>query len=115
MPHTPPQPEVPMSDPKQPEFKSAQYEFTDEQNKVLSAMVESMKVVAGMMKILGLVFLIFFAMEAYKAMQNSTNYGPAVGLGTGALFCLVIGFWTGASAASFRKIVDTKNEDIWHL
>ena len=86
-----------MSDPKQPEFKSAQYEFTDEQNKVLSAMVDSMKVVSGMMKILGLVFLIFFAMEAYKAAADrGTAYGPAVGLGSAALFCLVIGFWTGA-------------------
>ncbi|HUR53539.1 MAG TPA: hypothetical protein VMZ71_05390 [Gemmataceae bacterium] len=104
-----------MSDEKKPEFRSAQYEFTDEQNKVLSAMVDSMKVVGGMMKILGLVFLIFFGMEAYKAAQGGTNYGPAVGLGSGALFCLVIAFWTGASAGSFRKIVDTKNEDIWHL
>ena len=60
-------------------------------------------------------FLIFFAMEAYKATKGGTNYGPAVGLGSGVLFCLVIAFWTGASAGSFRKIVDTKNEDIWHL
>ena len=104
-----------MSDPKQPEFKSAQYEFTDEQNKVLGGLVDAMKVVAGMMKILGLVFLIFFAMEAIQAANGGVGYGPAVGLGSGALLCLVIGFWTGASAASFRKIVDTKNEDIWHL
>lgn len=104
-----------MSDPKPTEFKSAQYEFTDEQNKELTSMVDAMKVVSGMMKILGLVFLIFFGMEAVKAAKTSTNYGPAVGLGSAALFCLVIGFWTGASAGSFRKIVDTKNEDIWHL
>jgi hypothetical protein len=104
-----------MSDEKKPEFKSAQYEFTDEQNKELSGLVDAMKVVAGMMKILGLVFLIFFGMEAYKAVKHGGNYGPAIGLGSGALFCLVVAFWTGASSGSFRKIVDTQNEDIWHL
>ena len=34
--------------------------------------------------------------------------------GVNAIF-LCPGFWTGGAATSFRKIVETKNEDIWHL
>jgi hypothetical protein len=37
------------------------------------------------------------------------------GLGAAALVCLCVGFWTGGAAASFRKIAETKNEDVWHL
>ena len=32
-----------------------------------------------------------------------------------ALLSLCVGFWTGGAATSFRKIVETKNEDVWHL
>ncbi len=97
------------------EYKSAQYEFNDEQNRQISALADAMVVVGGLMQLLGLAFVVLCAMALTAAIQAGSGYGPSIGLGSAALLCLCIGFWTGGSASSFRKIVETKNEDIWHL
>jgi hypothetical protein len=98
-----------------PEFKSNQYEFTDEQNRTISELAAGMGTVATLTKLLGLAFLVFFGLTLYQAIEAKGNYGPAAGLGAATLLCLSIGFWTGGSAGSFRRIVETKNEDVWHL
>jgi hypothetical protein len=108
---SPPVPDIPPIK----EYKSAQYEFTDEQNRQISGLVDAMRVTAGLMQLLGLAFVILCTLSVTTAIQTSGGYGPPVGLGAAALLCLCIGFWTGGSANSFRKIVETKNEDIWHL
>jgi hypothetical protein len=99
------------------EYKSAQYEFNDEQNREISALTDAMRVVAGLIQLLGLAFVVLCALTATGAVQagNFTGYGVPIGFGAAALLCLCIGFWTGSAATSFRKIVETKNEDIWHL
>ena len=97
------------------EYKSAQYEFTEEQNRQISGLADAMRVTAGLMQLLGLAFGILCTLSITRAVQTGGGYGPPVGLGAAALMCLCIGFWTGGSANSFRKIVETKNEDIWHL
>jgi hypothetical protein len=108
---TPPAPDIPPIK----EYKSAQYEFNDEQNREISALSDAMRVVASLMQLLGLAFVVLCALTATGAIQVGGGYGPVIGLGSAALLCLCIGFWTGGSATSFRKIVETKNEDIWHL
>jgi hypothetical protein len=95
--------------------RSGQYEFNDEQNRQISGLVDAMRVCAGLMQLMGLAFVVLCTMAVLSAQQSGGGYGPAVGLGAGALLCLSIGFWTGSSATSFRRIVETKNEDIWHL
>jgi hypothetical protein len=99
------------------EYKSAQYEFTEEQNRQISGLVDAMRVVAGLMQLLGLAFVVLTALTATGSIQTPgiIGYGPAIGLGCAALVCLCIGFWTGSAANSFHKIIETKNEDIWHL
>jgi hypothetical protein len=97
------------------EYKSAQYEFNDEQNRQFSGLADAMQVVAGLTQLLGLAFVILCAMAVTTAVQNGGGYGPSIGLGSAALLTLCIGFWTGGAATSFRKIAETKNEDIWHL
>jgi hypothetical protein len=94
--------------------RSGQYEFNDEQNRQISGLSDAMRVVAGLMQLMGLAFVVLCVMAAIAA-RESGGYGPAVGLGAGALLCLSIGFWTGSAATSFRRIVETKNEDVWHL
>src|SRR5262245_54078797 len=92
--------------PPQGEFKSVQYEFNAEQNRTIGELAAAMGVVATLMKVAGLVFLIFFGLTLYEAYQTSTTprgYAPAVGLGAAMLVCLSIGFWTGGSAHSFRR------------
>ena len=96
-------------------FRSAQYEFNDEQNRQISGLADAMRVSASLMQLMGLAFVVLCVMAVVSARQTGGGYGPAIGLGAGALLCLSIGFWTGSSATSFRRIVETKNEDIWHL
>ena len=97
------------------EFKSAQYEFNDEQNREFSSLADAMRVTAGLMQLAGLAFVVLAALTVAQAMSANTGYGPAIGLGAAALLCLCVGFWTGGAATSFRKIAETKNEDVWHL
>src|SRR6478609_5593030 len=98
------------------EFKSAQYEFNDEQNRAFSALADAMRVTASLMQLAGLAFVVLTALTvAHAASANTGGYGPAIGLGAAALLCLCVGFWTGGAATSFRKIAETKNEDVWHL
>ena len=102
--------------PPMTEYKSVQYEFNDEQNRAFSALADAMRVTAGLMQLAGLAFVVMAALTVAHAINAQTSgYGPAVGLGAAALLCLCVGFWTGGAATSFRKIAETKNEDVWHL
>jgi hypothetical protein len=98
------------------EYKSAQYEFNDEQNREFSSLADAMRVTASLMQLAGLGFVVLACLTVAHAIQtNSGGYGPAIGLGAAALLCLCVGFWTGGAATSFRKVAETKNEDVWHL
>lgn len=100
------------------EYKSAQYEFNDEQNREFSALADSMRVTAGLMQLAGLAFVVLAALTAAQVSSAAAGwqtYGPVIGLGAAALFTLCFGFWTGGAATSFRKVAETKNEDVWHL
>jgi len=55
------------------------------------------------------------AASVAKSGASVGVYGSAIGLAAAALLCLWVGFWTGGAATSFRKIAETKNEDVWHL
>ena len=107
---TPPEPT-----PAPTEYKSGQYEFTEEHNRTIAGLADAMRVVASLMQLLGLAFAIFFAFQLLHTLKNRENFFPAIGLGASMLLCLSFGFWTSGAAASFRKIVETKNEDLWHL
>ena len=104
-----------MSAPPQPEFRSEQYEFTTEQNRAINELAGAMEVVATLMKVLGFAFLILFGLLLLQAVQLGSGYGPVIGLGAAMLLCLTTGFWTSRSAHSFRQIVESQNQDIWHL
>lgn len=86
------------------EFKSGQYEFSDEQSRTVSGLADAMRAVAAPLQLLGLAFVIFFAVQLMTAINEKAHYGPAVGLGAAAVFFLAVGFWTGGAAASFRKV-----------
>src|SRR5436190_14291520 len=92
--------------PPMKEYKSAQYEFNDEQNREFSSLADAMRVTAGLMQLAGLAFVVLAAMTTVQAVnsgsQNLGAYGPAIGLGSAALLTLCVGFWTGGAATSFR-------------
>jgi hypothetical protein len=97
----------------------AQYEFTDENNRTISELSVAMRAYSGLMYVLGLVFAVFLiltAVSAYKADPPWFGaWGFPVVLGAVTLICLAFGFWTSSAAGSFRKIVETRNQDVWHL
>ena len=103
-----------MSVPQPPEFKSGQYEFNEEQNRQFSGLADAMVAFATLMKVLGLVFGLLLGLHLAGTLKTS-GHGPTVGLAAAALLCVCFGFFTGSSSASFRKIVETKNSDVWHL
>jgi hypothetical protein len=69
------------------------------------------------MYILGLVFAIFCGLTAIAAVKSAAwhTWGFPVILGAVALLAVMFGFWTGSASGSFRKIVETRNQDVWHL
>ena len=76
------------------DFKSDQYEFTDEQAKNVGALAHSMAAVAMMLKLLGLAFVIFAGLQLSVALSMQATLCSTVGLGGG---CVVV---------SGRRILD---------
>jgi hypothetical protein len=115
--------------PAQVPFKSGQPEFSDEHNRTFSGLSDSMRAFANLMKILGAVFglLLIVAIIAAVVMKGKPPEGVVEGpMRTGpwgyvlmlapfAVLFLTFGLWAGNSAASFRKIAESKNEDVWNL
>jgi hypothetical protein len=50
-----------------------------------------------------------------KLPANNHLWGIALGTGASGLFYLLLGIWTRSASQSFRKIVDTRGNDISHL
>ena len=135
---------------------SAQYEFTEDQNKQIGGLAGSMRFVGLFSVILGVVALLITLLavlfifrdrlptgfrekaadyyqkakaklpedlqkqaEEYSVdkipTQNNFLVGVAIFCGVTGLFFLLQGIWARSSAASFRKIVDTRGHDITNL
>lgn len=115
----PPQP--PQIPPQMP-FKSTQYEFNDEQNRTFSGLSDSMRSFANLMKILGAVvgvlLIVAIVIAVIKQPQDKfvlAPWGTVVTLTPLTILFLTFGLWAGGSAASFRKIAETHNQDVWNL
>jgi protein-S-isoprenylcysteine O-methyltransferase Ste14 len=115
-------PPQPPQIPGQVPFKSAQHEFTDEHNRTFSGLSDAMRSFANLMKILGAVFAVLVVGAVILALMKQTPekahvgpWGLVVGLLPFAVLCLAFGFWAGRSAGAFRKIAESKNEDVWNL
>jgi len=54
--------------------------------------------------------------ESWKTLPGNNHlWGIAAYVGVTSVFFLFLGVWTRSSAAAFRKIVDTRGNDISHL
>jgi hypothetical protein len=108
------------TDPK-PEFKSAQFEFTDEHNRTIGGLADAMSTSASLLQLLGVAFATLCGVQIVAILKTDANfvttrhYVPAVGFGAGALFCLAFGYWTARASNSFRRVVQSRNEDVWNL
>jgi hypothetical protein len=108
------------TDPK-PEYKSAQFEFTEEHGRTIGGLSDAMSTSATLLQLLGVAFATLCGVQIVAVLKTDSqfvtirDYVPAVGFGAAALFCLAFGFWTARASTSFRRIVQTRNEDVWHL
>jgi hypothetical protein len=91
------------------------YEFTDEHNRLFSALAGSMGAAATLLQLLGLILTVLAILQGMNSQRDLMSFGPVVGLTAGGILCLSFGFWTSGAARSFRKVAETKNEDLWHL
>lgn len=91
------------------------YEFTDEQNRTISGLATAMGTAATLLQLLGLAFVVLLGLQVASAVQHGGGYGAVVGLAAAALLSLAVGFWTSGAAHSFRRVVESRNEDMWHL
>lgn len=127
-------PPQPPQVPGQVPFKSAQWEFTDEHNRTFAGLSDAMRAFANLMKILGAVFAVLVIVAVILALVKQQPaipatadvpaqagkmfigpWGGVVMLAPFAVLFLTFGFWAGNSASSFRKIAESKNEDVWNL
>jgi hypothetical protein len=113
-----------------------QYEFTQDQNKVLTDLAAKMRMVGMFLILVALVsFLMTAALlafifrdrlppdvvqkipqDAYKYLPPSNQlWGIAIYSGVAGLIFLMFGAWTRFAASGFQKIVDTTGNDIDHL
>ena len=86
------------------DFKSDQYEFTDEQAKNVGALAHSMGAVAMMLKLLGLAFVIFSGLQLSIALSTKAHYAAPLGLAVAALLFLVVGFGPHHRPDHFKKL-----------
>ena len=105
--------------------QSPQTEFNDEQNRLIGSLGAKMRSVGMFILILGLVLgvqAVLMGMKISKGDLDSPagvarwlKWLPTAAVGISALIFLAIGFWTRTSGASFLRIVQSQNRDIWHL
>jgi len=101
--------------PQQVPFKSGQFEFTDEHNTTFGGLSDAMKSFSRLMSILGLVAGLLMLLSGLLAWDHRSNWGLPVGFAAITVLALSFGLWTGNAAGSFRKVAESKNEDIWNL
>ena len=116
---------------------SPQYEFTEDQNKVLGDLAAKMRLVGLFLMLVALVsFLLAAALllfvfrdrlptevvakipeEARNLVAPLSNqlWGIIIYAAVTGLIFLLFGMWTRFAASGFQKIVDTKGNDIDHL
>jgi hypothetical protein len=97
-----------------------QYEFTAEQNDLISRLGNSMRWVAAPMLVLGILCAINLIMGIVWLVQTKTYQDwHAVGIILYLLFStllfLAFAFWTSNSAREFLRITQTQGRDISHL
>ncbi|HEY1377146.1 MAG TPA: hypothetical protein VGF55_10155 [Gemmataceae bacterium] len=93
----------------------AQYEFTDEQNRVIDQLARNMRVVAVFLTVIGVLYIVAFAAAVIHAFSAPVAIGQALLFAIAMLLYLAIGRWTNAAALAFSGVVRTTGSDISHL
>lgn len=83
------------------------YEFSPEQNTLISNLAKKLRFV-------GIAFVVLGVLQALLAMVNTTMFGKLTGI-LGGLLLGSLGVFMMRASGSFRYIVETEGHDIEHL
>jgi hypothetical protein len=83
------------------------YEFSPEQNTLISNLAKKLRFV-------GIAFVVLGVLQALLAIVNATMFGKLTGI-LGGLLLGSLGVFMMRAAGSFRFIVETEGHDIEHL
>jgi len=96
-----------------------QYEFTEEQNKLLRSLSSNMGWVGYWLVVFGLMALILAVVLAFgsprlrdRGIPSGQVWGAVVGYAVMGLVQFLVGYWTNWAARDFRKIAETQGHDI---
>lgn len=92
---------------------SVEYEFTPEENMVVTDLSSKMRFVG----VISIVFGALVILSGFGACAAAKQNGVATGLGNviQGVVMIIVGVWTRSAAASFQRIVDTEGNDIGNL
>jgi hypothetical protein len=111
---------MPETTERQTYWTERQYEFTTEQNALISQLSNSMRWAAVPMYVLGILCAVNLLMGIVwlvqtKSYQDWHAIGMILYLVLTTLLFLAFAFWTANSARAFQQITQTQGRDISHL
>ena len=83
-------------------MEQQQYEFSEEENRLVGSLAKKMKFVG----IFGIIFGVLEILQGIFSDKTAIVQG---------LISIIIGIWTTKASESFQKIVDTQGNDISYL
>ncbi len=105
---------MPSPEEKEP-AKTTQYEFTNEQNKLIAQLSSGMQWVGTALSVLGYIYLIAVIICVTQALSRPETLFSAVYVLLATLFFLALGIWTRKASRSFQAITKTRGRDMDHL
>jgi hypothetical protein len=97
----------------------ANYEFTDDQNKVIDDLSAKMRFVGGFICVIGILYVVLGSMGLLQSYTGPTPHrnDPWMNLflAVNGLATILIGSWTVGGGIAFKRVVDTRGNDIGNL
>ena len=110
-----------MSTTTEPSMPPREYEFTTEQDRVVSQLSDSLRwtsapmIVLGVLSIFNLIMYLFLIIRNWNAAGDFQHFSLLLFLLASAFLYLSLGVWTGNASVQFQQIADTRGRDIDHL
>ena len=96
---------------------SGQYEFNDDQSRVIVDLASGLRIVGLLLFLFGVLtaVTVLTHMFGHGLKWDSRLLGPALVMGAATLIYLSLGWWFQKSSASFDAVAATKGNDVDHL
>jgi hypothetical protein len=112
---TPPPADAPASPEAPPAEARPEYEFDEEQNKVIDELAMAIVWVRLPLLIVGLLEALIATGLAFRLSQDGAHIFGVLGHALAAVLCFVLANWLMRAASAFARITATKGRDITHL